>query len=490
MVVVIGAGATGLGTAWDLILRGIPVTVVEAGEPGTGTSGRFHGLLHSGGRYAVVDPVSAKQCREENVIMRQIAPSAIDPVGGYFVSVDDEGKAFADEWVEACRQAGIPVAPVTKNELLQRLPGVSPSLSQGFRVFDAVLKGFELLGLLCSHIIAHGGTILTRTTVTGIEQSDGRVRGVRTRSHGGDARFIPCDAVVNATGPWAGKTAQMFQDDLPMILASGMMIIYSNRMVSFVVNRLAPPGDGDIVVPHGRTTILGTTDVEEAVPDPQSPRRQEAQYLQELGMRLFPDMGRWRALRAFVGVRPLFAGEGMARSRVSRDFTVVDHAKNHGLAGAFSVLGGKWTTYRLMAERTADAVIAYLGEGLSYSLTASTVLNSPRQLPSGGAVLCECESVSALELTAQRDDSTDSWRTKTWFAMGPCQGTFCAHRGIALKIAQQGVDVAIEELGHLRKERERGIRPVAWGDNARQWALNQAITGQTLAEEAFYANRG
>ena len=84
-VLIIGGGATGAGLAWDLALRGVRVVLAEMGDLATGTSGRYHGLLHSGGRYAVRDAESAKECIDENRIVRRIAPEAIEPTGGFFV---------------------------------------------------------------------------------------------------------------------------------------------------------------------------------------------------------------------------------------------------------------------------------------------------------------------------------------------------------------------------------------------------------------------
>jgi glycerol-3-phosphate dehydrogenase len=84
-VVVVGGGATGTAVLRDLALRGIDAVLVERADLGTGTSGRWHGLLHSGGRYAVKDPVSATECIEENMTLRRIAPHCIEDTGGLFV---------------------------------------------------------------------------------------------------------------------------------------------------------------------------------------------------------------------------------------------------------------------------------------------------------------------------------------------------------------------------------------------------------------------
>src|SRR5262245_57448082 len=96
-VVVIGGGATGLGVARDAALRGFKVVVVERDRLGGGTSGRFHGLVHSGARYAVDDPVGAQECCEENRILRRIAPSAVRQTGGLFLAMNDDEALFADK---------------------------------------------------------------------------------------------------------------------------------------------------------------------------------------------------------------------------------------------------------------------------------------------------------------------------------------------------------------------------------------------------------
>ena len=102
-VLVIGGGATGVGVAWDAALRGYDVTLVERDDLVEGTSGRFHGLLHSGGRYVVKDPLAAEECVVENEILRQIIPDCIEDTGGLFVSTPDDDPAYGDEFLRAAR---------------------------------------------------------------------------------------------------------------------------------------------------------------------------------------------------------------------------------------------------------------------------------------------------------------------------------------------------------------------------------------------------
>ncbi len=483
MVVVIGAGATGLGVAWDLILRGVNVTVVEKSVVGFGTSGRFHGLLHSGGRYAVSDPAAAQECIEENAILRAIAPAAIEDTGGVFVRLRDDDPHYEQAWLQGCEAAHIPVRSVPARTLLAPGSALSDRIAQVYAVPDGVLEGFRLMELLVSGIRERGGTLLTHHQVREVVTQGGRISGVKVKGPQG-VRLLPCDAVVNAAGPWAGDVSALFGDPLPMHLSYGLMLLFAHRKFSHVVNRLKMPGDGDIFVPHQRVTILGTTDVAQTLPKAPAVDYSEVRRLMDLGRELVPGLDAWRSVRAFTGVRPLYEEDapGGSPRDVSRDFQVIDHSARHGPAGAFSIVGGKWTTYRLMAERTSDIVAAYLNLSVP-SVTASTPLGSrqtQRSRPTE-TVLCECEGVSASGLQAV-EGSIDEWRSHTWFAMGPCQGTFCAHRIAAVRHDCYPHEDPDAMLAALRAERSRGMAPVLWGANAREYALQRAVRFQTLGE--------
>ena len=106
-VLVIGGGATGVGVAWDAALRGFDVVLVDRADLAEGTSGRFHGLLHSGGRYAVKDPRAAEECIAENRILRRVAADCIEDTGGLFVTTPFDDAAYADTFVAGCRATGV-----------------------------------------------------------------------------------------------------------------------------------------------------------------------------------------------------------------------------------------------------------------------------------------------------------------------------------------------------------------------------------------------
>ena len=102
-LLILGGGATGLGAAWDAALRGFKTVALEKGDLANGASGRYHGLLHSGGRYVIRDPQSARECAAENALLRKIIPSAIEDTGGFFVTTPADPADYADQFLAACK---------------------------------------------------------------------------------------------------------------------------------------------------------------------------------------------------------------------------------------------------------------------------------------------------------------------------------------------------------------------------------------------------
>jgi glycerol-3-phosphate dehydrogenase len=167
--------------------------------------------------------------------------------------------------------------------------------------------------------------------------------------------------VVNATGPWAGQCAALAGVSVPMRPTRGVMVGVDNPGVDAVLNRCRPPADGDIVVPRGDEAVLGTTSV--AVDDPDDFERSEAEIERTVAecAAMCPAVdGSIR--RTYWGVRPLYAPDEAGRDgrAISRGFALLDH-DDDGAAGLFTVVGGKLTTYRKMAEATADRVCDRLG---------------------------------------------------------------------------------------------------------------------------------
>lgn len=359
-VLVIGGGATGVGIARDLALRGVDVTLVERGALAAGTTGRSHGVLHSGARYAEADPDDAAVCLAENRILRDVASACVRETGGYFLELDGDDPTYFGAKRAACADLGMETTTLDGDALRDRVPEASPAVERALAVPDAVLSPSRLVVANAVAAREAGATIHTSAPVESVHVDDGQVRRVEV---GGalDATFA-ADAVVNATGPWAERCAALAGVSVPMRPTRGVMIAVENPGIDAVLNRCRPPADGDIVVPHPDEAVLGTTSV--AVDDPDDFERTAAEIERTVRecAAMAPAVGDAPTTRTYWGVRPLYAPDEDDRNAraISRGFTLLDHADD-GVAGFVTVVGGKLTTYRRMAEATADLICERLG---------------------------------------------------------------------------------------------------------------------------------
>src|SRR3954454_12833231 len=368
-VLVIGGGATGVGTAWDAALRGFDVVLVERSDLVEGTSGRFHGLLHSGGRYVVKDPVAARECVDENALLRRLMPDCIEDTGGLFVTTPDDDLAYADRFLEGCQAASLPVEELEVAEALRREPRLNPRIRRAFAVPDASIDAWKTAGSLARGATAHGARVLTYHRVVDLYRDDGAVTGARVRDERtGDQLDIEASFILNASGAWAAQILHMAGiEDVGVVPGKGIMIAMNHRLVQTVINRCTMPADGDILVPIRTVSVIGTTDMRAADPDEIPVTQAEVDQMLDDGERLVPGFRDARALRVWAGVRPLFqdekSGPAAADTRdVTRTHAVVDHVERDGIGRLLTMSGGKLTTLRLMAQDLVDAMCRQLGE--------------------------------------------------------------------------------------------------------------------------------
>ena len=126
-VIIIGGGITGAGTARDCSLRGLKVLLIERNDIATGATGRNHGLLHSGARYAVTDKESATECIKENMILKKIARHCVDDTSGFFITLPEDDLGYQATFVKACTDAGIKAEIIDPQEARRLEPSVNPS---------------------------------------------------------------------------------------------------------------------------------------------------------------------------------------------------------------------------------------------------------------------------------------------------------------------------------------------------------------------------
>lgn len=507
-VVVIGGGSTGAGVVRDVAMRGYSTVLLDRADLGQGTTGRFHGLLHSGGRYVVSDPLSATECAQENAILTRIQAGAIESTGGYFVTGPDDDPAFADKFLAGAAATGVPAQEIPVAEALKAEPRLNRRILRAIEVQDGSVDGWQLVWGAANSAKAYGAQILTYHRVTKISRDGDRIAAVHcTDLKDGEEVVIECSFVLNCAGPWAGQIAAMADcHPVDVIPGRGIMVAMNHRLVNRVINRCIYPADGDILVPVHTVSIIGTTDVKVDNPDDLAIEPAEVQQMLDAGEVLVPGFRQSRALHAWAGARPLIKDSRVSASdtrHMSRGMAVIDHTERDGLDGMLTIGGGKLTTYRLMAEHIVDEMCRKLGEtrvcrtadeaipgsesGKTYHVTHRLAEREHDRLED--QIICECELMSRRMFTEalaeQPKGSFDDVRRQTRLGMGPCQGGFCTVRatGIALETEHIDIERATGLLRLFLKNRWIGLWPILYGDQVRQTALDNWIFQGTLDVE-------
>ncbi|MDG7047135.1 MAG: FAD-dependent oxidoreductase [Nitrososphaerota archaeon] len=361
---IIGGGSTGAAIAHDLASRGFDVTLIERGNLIGGTSGRFHGLLHSGARYAVKDQKAAAESIIDNKILSEIAPHCIQDTGGVFVELEGDDKSYAGDFEKGCKAAGIPAEQVDVKALLEAEPFLSKSIITAFKVPDKVINSFKLITSLMLTAKSEGAKIKLNTEVVGFDVQDKTIKDIKVKDTlTGKTGVVDTDFVINASGPWISRILDMLGiNSVKTISSAGTMVVLDRKFSNLVVNRLRPPSDGDIIVPFFGKSIIGTTSFIAEDPDKVEIDEDDPKFLVSEGSKLIPAVKNQPIERYYAGVRPLIATGGEADSReVTRDFKIFDHEKIDGLHGIATIGGGKLSTCRQIGKEVSDVVAKKFG---------------------------------------------------------------------------------------------------------------------------------
>ena len=510
-VIIIGGGATGAGIARDCSLRGIKALLLERSDISTGATGRNHGLLHSGARYAVTDHESAVECIRENMILRRIAAHCVEETDGLFITLPEDGLDYQARFVEACRKAGIRADVLDPEEARRLEPAANPALIGAVRVPDGAVDPFRLTSSNILDATAHGAEIRTYTEVRELIREQDRIVGVKAYDYRTHAELeFRAQVVVNAGGIWGHGIAAKAGITVNMLPAKGALLIFGHRVNRMVLNRCRKPADADILVPGDTISLIGTTSSK--IPYDQIDNMiitpDEVDLLLREGEKLSPLLARTRILRAYAGVRPLVASDDDPSGRtVSRGIVLLDHATRDGMEGFITITGGKLMTYRLMAEWATDLICKKIGNDgkcrtAEIPLPGSTesreeVDRKTRNKPIAqrrssiarhgalatridgtdsikNSLVCECEEVSIGEVEYALENLSVNnlvdLRRRTRVGMGTCQGGLCACRAAGLMGRKDPVCArkAKADLVSFLNERWKGMAPIAWGDTLRE----------------------
>jgi glycerol-3-phosphate dehydrogenase len=375
-LVIIGGGATGVGIAVDAASRRYEVLLLEQSDFGKGTSSRSTKLVHGGVRYLEQGNISlVMEALKERGLLRQNAPHLVSDLG--FVVPNYEwweapfyGIGLKVYNLLAGRYGFGPSQILSREETLERLPTIKTGgLRGGVIYYDGQFDDSRLLINLAETAAEQGATLLNYSPVVGLTKDpDGFVNGAIAKDSESDREFtVQAKVVINAAGPFCDAVRRLAHPDTASMIAP-------SQGIHLVFDRSFLPADSAIMVPHTsdgrvmfaipwhRHTLVGTTDtaISEVSLEP-LPLEEEIDFiLSTAGQYLSKAPTRRDILSAFAGIRPLVKTAGGSNTAaLSRDHTI--HIDSSGL---LTVAGGKWTTYRNMAEDCVNqaATLARLPE--------------------------------------------------------------------------------------------------------------------------------
>lgn len=517
-VIIVGGGITGAGTARDCAIRGLKVLLIERHDLATGATGRNHGLLHSGARYAVTDRESAEECIKENMILRKIARHCVEETEGLFLTLPEDDLDYQKKFVESCLSAGIRAEVIDPKEALRMEPSANPDLIGAVKVPDGAVDPFRLTSSNVIDAKLHGAKVLVYSEVTSLIKEGDTVLGVEVFNNitKQKSRYY-APVTVNAGGIWGQRIAELAGARINMFPAKGALLIFGHRVNNVVLNRCRKPANADILVPGDTICLIGTTS--SRVPfdevDDMYVTPDEVDILLREGEKLAPSLASTRILRAYAGVRPLVATDDDPSGRnISRGIVLLDHETRDGIKGFISITGGKLMTYRLMAEWAADLVCRKLNvskacvtmdtplpgsdkdsideiskktwtkPGTAHKATVGRHGNRASIIglkdEYEASLVCECEEVSVGEVRYAINEldvhNLVDLRRRTRVGMGTCQGELCSCRAAGLLAdAHECADRAKNDLMNFVNERWKGMYPVCWGDTLRESEYSQWI---------------
>ncbi|MFF2088839.1 glycerol-3-phosphate dehydrogenase [Nocardia sp. NPDC058176] len=379
-VLVIGGGVTGAGAALDAAARGLSVTLVEARDFAAGTSSRSSKLIHGGLRYLEqLDFALVREAlKERGLLLNTLAPHLVRPVPFLF-------PLQHRVWERAYIGAGIALydtlggaraVPMHKHlsrtGALELAPALrADAMTGAIRYYDAQVDDARHTMMIARTAAEHGATVLTRTSVTGLEREGDRVVGARVLDlETGLSHTIRARSVISATGVWTDDMIKLTGVDFPfhVRMSKGVHILVPRDRLDLHTGLIMRTEKSVLfVIPWAEHWIIGTTDTEWSL-DKNHPTATAAdvQYiLDHVNGLLREPLTRADIVGTYAGLRPLMTGASKETAKLSRE-----HAVAEPTPGLFVIAGGKYTTYRVMAADVVDAVAERLGGAIAPSTTA------------------------------------------------------------------------------------------------------------------------
>jgi len=396
-VAVIGGGITGAGIALDAASRGLTVALIEKRDFASGTSSRSSKLIHGGLRYLEQFQFSlVREALEERATLKEMAPHLSEPLA-FLVPVYGAGtrsplgankaKLRLGLWLYDLLAGRKNIARhrwLGRDEALKVAPALeSKNLRGGFLYYDCLTDDARLVIEVIKEAAHRGAVVANYARAGGLVKTGNRITGVEVEDTFNNRRFnLNARIVVNAAGVWSDEIARLQNPQARNHLrpSKGIHIVLPSEKFG---NRAAVliPSLGEqrflFVIPWQGRTVIGTTDTD-YTGDLDEPRAEsdEITRVAESAARYFPGAGVSRndVISSYAGLRPLVSGDGKSTKELSRKEEIFENE-----SGLISIIGGKLTTWRRMAERVVDLVARKL-ERSGRSITASIHLANSASL--------------------------------------------------------------------------------------------------------------
>jgi len=525
-VLIIGGGINGAGIARDCAMRGLKTILIEKKDFSAGATGTCSGMIHGGPRYLEYDIETTRTSCVDSGYIQKIAPFLLFRIPFIFPVL--KGDKYNIEFIETFMEAydrfvslknGRPHARLTRNDALKLEPGLTDRIVGGVTMDEWGCSPFRLtiLNVLSAH--RYGAEIRNHTIAEKILVDDERcvvgadVRNILT----GEREELRARIVFNATGPWSPQVARMAGANVKIRPAKGIHLVFDRRLSNVAITAETVDGRSIFVLPYENTSLVGTTDDDYyGDMDNVTVTRDEVKYLLEGIERVFPSIRNERIIRAFAGVRPTLYEWRKNEDALSREHKVFDHEESENIKGLLSMAGGKYASYRLMAEHATDVIFQKLGmreecrthlEALPggegdfdlheaarehgvpafiiqrlYQRYGTEYAKILAEEPQGavGSIICQCETITEAEIRhVVRHEwarTLDDVRRRTRLGSGPCQGMRCTL--VAACILAEELHLGPDDLTSVAleflQERWKGKRPVLSGLQLAQEEMNRA----------------
>ncbi|MFI8827432.1 glycerol-3-phosphate dehydrogenase/oxidase [Streptomyces sp. NPDC053431] len=387
-VLVVGAGVVGAGTALDAVTRGLSTGLVEARDWASGTSSRSSKLIHGGLRYLeMLDFALVREAlKERGLLLERLAPHLVKPVPflyplqhkGWERLYAGSGVALYDAMsVSSGHGRGLPVhRHLSRGRALRVAPCLrKDALVGALQYYDAQMDDARFVTTLVRTAASYGAKVASRARVVGFLREGERVVGARVQDvETGGEYEIRAHQIVNATGVWTDDTQALIGErgQFHVRASKGIhLVVPKDRIHSTTGLILRTEKSVLFVIPWGRHWIIGTTDTDWDL-DKAHPAASSADIdylLEHVNSVLATPLTRDDVQGVYAGLRPLLAGESDATSKLSREHTVA-----HPVPGLVVVAGGKYTTYRVMAQDAVDEAVHALDKRVAACVTEDTPL--------------------------------------------------------------------------------------------------------------------